>query len=261
MSGGKHASRSKSFEDLEDNRKGLFGKKSKFEEDDTLNVHNDILSSNSDDYEDDYEDEDEYDDEYYDERQINYKKIVIAVVIVLVVIGIIFGIYKIVFSNKSDEDVDNSETSTTEEMPSSVSGYKVLGQIIIEKLDVEQYILNLAEDEALENGVVKLYGASINSYGNFCIAGHNYEGVFKDLENLEIGDKIIIRDTRNTEYEYKVTSVKTVDPDDLTSLVQDSSKVEITLVTCTTDSTSRVIVKAEKVSESSQTTNTTEDNG
>lgn len=252
MAGGKHASRSKSFEDLEFNRKERGRRKreelEENEVDDKLNVHNNILNSNAEEYEDDYDDSDDYWD---DEPQINYKKVAIIVVSVIAVLAIIFGIYKYISSKNEEDKVNQNETSqnSTEEMPSSISGYKVLGQVIIKDLNVEQYILNLSEDEALKNGVTKLYGPSLNGHGNFCIAGHNYEGVFKDLEKLNVGDKITIKDTRSVEYEYKVTSVKTVEPDDLECLMQDTEKVEITLITCSTGATSRVIVKAEKVAE------------
>lgn len=250
MAGGKHASRSKSFEDLEFNRKERGRRRrEKLEEnetDDKLNIHNDILNSNAEEYEDDYDDSDDYWD---DEPQINYKKIAIIVVAVIVILVAIFGIYKFVSSKNKENEIKQNETSQIDnkEMPSSISGYKVLGQVIIKDLDIEQYILNLPEDEALKNGVAKLYGSSLNGHGNFCIAGHNYEGVFKDLEKLNVGDKITIKDTRNVEYEYKVTSVKTVEPDNLECLTQDKEKVEITLITCSTGATSRVIVKAEQV--------------
>lgn len=263
MSGGKHASRSKSFEDLEFNRKerGRRNRKREtFEENDDNNfdIHNNTLNYSEDNEEDEnnyYDDNNENDgnddnDEYWeDEPEINYKKIIIVAIVIIVVLAAIFGIYKIVSSKNEKNEALQDEISqaNNEEMPVSISGYKVLGQVIIKDLDIEQYILNLPEDEALKNGVAKLYGSSLNSNGNFCIAGHNYEGVFKDLEKLNVGDKIIIKDTKNVEYEYKVTSVKNVEPDNLECLMQDTSKVEITLITCDTGGTSRVVVKAEQV--------------
>ncbi len=248
MAEGKHASRSKSFDDFEYNRRGSSrrGRREQIvgeeiSEEDKLNVHNDILNANSDNYEDNYDDDDYYDDE----PMINYKKVIIIVVAILLVVAVTFGIYKLVKS-KENAKIDN-ETTKAESMPLSIAGYKVLGQIIIKDLNVEQYILNLAEDDALKNGVVKLYGSSLNSIGNMCIAGHNHEGVFKDIGKLNVGNKIILKDISNVEHEYKVTSVKTVEPDDLECLLQNNERVEITLITCSEDSTSRVIVKAEKV--------------
>lgn len=248
MAGGKHAARSKSFEDLEFYRKERSRRKEEIEEkelDDKLEVHNNILDSNANEYDDNYGDE--YDD--WDESpEINYKKIAIVVIIVIAIVTLIFGVYKFLSSKNDENELNKEETSQVDEaMPSSISGYKVLGQVIIKNLNVEQYILNLPEDEALKSGVVKLYGNSLNGHGNFCIAGHNYEGVFKDLEKVNVGDEIIIKDTRNVEYKYKVTSVKNVEPDNLECLIQDTSKVEITLITCDTGGTSRVVVKAEQV--------------
>ena len=119
--------------------------------------------------------------------------------------------YKFLSSKNDENELNKEETSQVDEtMPSSISGYKVLGQVIIKNLNVEQYILNLPEEEALKSGVVKLYGNSLNGHGNFCIAGHNYEGVFKDLEKVNVGDEIIIKDTRNVEYKYKVTIAPTI---------------------------------------------------
>lgn len=246
MAGGKHASTSKSFEDLEFNRRGTSRRRNRFEdeqEDDELNVDNSILTANADE-EEEYDDDDGY---YGDEPRIDYKKIAIIVVAVIAVLGIIFGIYKLVSGGKEKEVPEEDKTVQTEEMPSSVAGYKVLGQVKIKDLNIEQYILNLPEDEALKNGVVKIYGSSLNSHGNFCIAGHNYEGVFKDLEKIKVDDKITIKDTRNVEYEYKVTNVTTVDPDNLECLLQNKDKIEITLITCSTGATSRVVVKAEQI--------------
>lgn len=160
-------------------------------------------------------------------------------------LAIIFGIYKLVTSRNNEPTESQNET---EEIPVSIAGYRVIGKVKIDSLDVSQYILSLPEDEALKNGVVKLYGPSLNAHGNLCIAGHNYDGVFKDLEKLNVGDKITMVDTTGMEYEYKVTSVKNVEPDDLECLVQDESKVEITLITCSTGSVKRTIVKAEQVS-------------
>lgn len=245
MAGGKHASRSKSFEDLENNRRERARRRREEfvedEVDDKLNVHNDILNSNAEEYEEDYED-----DDYYDEPEINYKKIAIVIGIIIAIVALAFGLYKFANREVVSEDDSTSQVSN-KNMPLSIAGYKVLGQVVIKDLGIEQYILNLPEDDALKNGVAKIYGAALNSPGNFCMAGHNYEGIFKDLEKLNVGDKFIVRDTKNVEFEYKVTSVKTVDPDDLNCLLQDKSKIEMTLITCSTGSTSRVVVKAEQV--------------
>ena len=243
MAIGKHVSRYKSFESLEESRKEKARRRAEYEKDDEkVNVNNGDIDSEK--YDDEYDEDD-------DEELLNYKKVIIAIVTIIVVFLLAFGIYKLVSDNdKEVMPAENVKTiqSQEEKLPLAVGGYKVLGQVLIEDLEIEQYILDSKEDKALESGVTKLYGPSLNDDGNFCIAGHNYEGIFKDLEKLNVDDEIIIKDANGDEYEYKVTSVKNVDPDNLEILMQNKEKVEITLITCTADSTSRVIVKAEKVS-------------
>ena len=45
---------------------------------------------------------------------------------------------------------------------------------------------------------------------------------------------------------YKVTKTYEVEPDNLECLLQDEEKVEITLITCQSGSTKRLVVKAEE---------------
>ena len=140
-------------------------------------------------------------------------------------------------------------------MISNIEGYNVLGQIVIDELDVKQYILDSTEDKALENGVIKLYGGTLNNYGNFCIAGHDYDNIFKRLAELSVGDTFTIIDRDLEETEYEIKQIYSVEPNDLTCLMQDENKVEITLITCENGSTTRLIVKAEEKNQDTSYTN------
>ena len=141
-------------------------------------------------------------------------------------------------------------------MEESIEGYKVLGKIKIKDLDVEQYILDSMEDKALENGIGKIYGGALNSFGNLSLAGHNYDDMFKDLSKLEKGDEITIIDRHFKETIYKVTDKYSVEPDNLECLIPNDDKVELTLITCEDGATTRLVVKAEKVNNNSNSTNT-----
>lgn len=184
-------------------------------------------------------------DDYYDD-EFNYKKlfIVIAIIAVLIIAGVL--IYKFVI-NKPEEKIEPPKDETPK-MSTTIEGYDVLGKIVIEDLGIEQYILDSTEAKALQNGVGKVEnGGSINNYGNFCIAGHNQEGIFKNLDQLEVEDEFVVIDKNMEETTYKVTRTYEVEPDDLECLLQDEEKVEITLITCQAGSTKRLIVKAEEV--------------
>ena len=132
-------------------------------------------------------------------------------------------------------------------MIATYEGYNVLGKIAIEKIGVEQYILDSKEDDALEAGVIKLYGGTLNNYGNFCIAGHNKTGIFERLNEMEVEDTFKIIEPNLTETTYRITEIYSAEADDLKSLLQDDEKIEITLITCENGSTTRLIVKAEEV--------------
>lgn len=189
----------------------------------------------------------DYSDEY-EEKSLTKKKVIIVIAIILIaVISIVFLFSK----TQNDENVGDSQNTVSNtvsnQMISTHEGYDVLGKIVIEDLQVEQYILDSKEDAALDKGVIRLYGGSINNYGNFCIAGHNKSGVFERLSELEVEDTFTIIEPNFSETTYRITEIYSVEADDLKCLLQDDEKIEITLITCENASTTRLIVKAEEV--------------
>lgn len=201
-------------------------------------------------------------DDYYDDEDKSRKKAIICICIVIVILilavaGIV--VYRM-FGNKNEETNIQNEVVEDNKMIATYEGFDVLGKIKIDKLNVEQYILDSTEDKALEKAVGKLYGGSLNNYGNFCIAGHNYENIFENIGTLEVGDTFVIIDPNLEETTYKVSEITTAEPDDLKALIQNDEKVEITLITCDKLSTARIIVKAEEGLEDTGESETGSDN-
>ena len=181
-------------------------------------------------------------------KSISFIKILVIFTILFVIVGGAFAI-KMVLDNQNQ----NPEPPITEQVSAVVptlentyEGFEVLGKIRIDKLNVEQYILNSRDNAALEEGVTKLYGGDLNNYGNFCIAGHNYENIFQKLNELEVGDSFTIIDKNLEETEYEIKEIISVEPDDLSCLLPNEEAIEITLITCENVSTTRLVVKAEK---------------
>lgn len=199
-----------------------------------------------------YSFEPKYDQDDYEEEGISKKKVIIilCIIILIIVIGVI--IFKVLENRKEEPIVENTPVEVENKMIETYAGYDVLGKIVIEDLGVEQYILDSTEDEALENGVIKLYGGSLNNYGNFCIAGHNYENVFQKLAEMEIGDTFTIIDENLEETTYKIQDIYSVEADDLKCLLQNEDKIEITLITCENAATTRLVVKAEEITEDTE---------
>jgi len=95
-------------------------------------------------------------------------------------------------------------------------------------------------DKALEGGVAQLQGSSKPGQGsNIFIFGHssfywykpgNYKKIFVNLEDIKIGDEIIIWYTQK-EFKYKITETKVVSPSEV-DVLQPTAQEQVTLMTC-----------------------------
>ena len=140
---------------------------------------------------------------------------------------------------------DTKIHQTEESMLTTYKGYPVIAKLEIPKINLETYVISEYSNQALGVSVTKFYGGNPNEVGNFCIAGHNYitKNMFHDLKNLSIGDTFTLIDTNHHEGFYKIYSVETVEPDETQCLSQKTDgRIEVTLITCTTDSSKRIIV-------------------
>lgn len=199
-----------------------------------------------------FREETDYEDD--DESNLKYKIIAIVVIIIAVIIIALIVTGKIPeFGESTNNTVNtavqntNTENQTKEtKLIDTHEGYKVLGKIVIKDLNVEQYILDSTEDTALEKGIIKLYGGTLNNYGNLCLAGHDYDEVFGKLDELEVGDTFTLIEPNLKETTYEVKKIYSTEANDLECLLPDEEKVEITLITCENGSTTRLIVKAEE---------------
>ena len=130
-------------------------------------------------------------------------------------------------------------------MPTEFKGFEIIGKLEIPKLNIDKYILKESSSKALKVSVTKLYGPEINEIGNFCIAGHNYNTMLKEIKNLEKKDKIILTDVFGDSVFYEVYDNYQSSPKDISCLNQNTGgEKEVTLITCTNDSKQRIIVKA-----------------
>lgn len=135
--------------------------------------------------------------------------------------------------------------------------YSAVATISIPKLNIKYPILDgqthsAEETEALlKISLTKFWGPEPNQVGNFCIVGHNYRNTkfFSKISTLQIGDTIDMTDMTGKTIKYLVyNDPYVVDPTDVscTSQLTDGKK-EITLITCTTDSKHRTIIKAREM--------------
>ncbi|MBR2989707.1 class E sortase [Candidatus Saccharibacteria bacterium] len=163
---------------------------------------------------------------------------------------------------------NTTDTGITALDPTITTAVSADNRLMIPKLNVDVPVhFNIANDtdtvnEAMENGVAQfaIPGASAlpGEIGNLVITGHSagdiysnnqYKFIFSGLERLVNGDLIYI-DYKGTRYTYSVTKMETVEPSDVASLVYETTKPMLTLVTCTPLGTSRyrLLVTAEQIS-------------
>ena len=145
------------------------------------------------------------------------------------------------------QEIQDNQQTLEPVIMSYYKGYPVIAKLEIPKIHLETEVLKDYSDEALKVSVTKFYKGNPNQIGNFCIAGHNYitSNMFHYLKDLEIGDKIYLTDAIFGKTEYEIYDKDIVNPKDISCLSQETDgKIELTLITCTTDSKNRIIIKA-----------------
>lgn len=154
---------------------------------------------------------------------------------------------KVTASQEIQEKTTVSFLPLDQEIALSYQGYSVIANLEIPKIKVDTPVLSAFSEAAMKKCVTKLAGSNPNEIGNFCIIGHNYvrKNMFSKLKNLETGDCIYLSDRIHGKLEYRVNGISIVKPEDVSCLKQQNEKYELTLITCTSDSKARVIVKAE----------------
>lgn len=137
-----------------------------------------------------------------------------------------------------------------EEIIDTYKGYNVCAKLEIPTISLETNILSEYSTKALNVSVTKFWGVEPNHTGNFCVAGHNFKNknMFSNLKKLKIGDKLFVSDRKIGKVEYEIFKIDTVLPEDISCLdaVTENQK-EVTLITCTSDSKKRIIIKAKEI--------------
>lgn len=149
------------------------------------------------------------------------------------------------------KDEENNKIANNE-IPSKYNGYPVIAKLEIEKINLDTLVLKEHNKQTLATSVTKFFGANPNEIGNFCIAGHNYitKNMFHNLKKVNVSDKIKLTDLTGRSINYKVYKKSTVLPNETQCLSQKTNgRTELTLITCTTDSSKRIVIKAIKEGE------------
>lgn len=206
-------------------------------------------------------------------KNSNKKKVVVTCIILLVIILAIgyivyssrFWEFKNDYNQIDSENIETEQNDTpveevpvveepqdeivdTSDIPATMGKYKVVGQLVIDKIDVKKNILAVSENASLALSVAHFYppNLGVNESGNFCIDGHNWKGMLARLSEMQVGDTfyMINRETK-TKVNYEIYNRYTCVPEDLSCLEQNhDGKREVTLITCNPGGLTRLICKA-----------------
>lgn len=190
----------------------------------------------------------------------NILKLIIVFAIFIILGNTLYGIYKEISLSERPHQTESIQknlynTQKTkkveyEDILEEYKGYKVTAKLTIPKIDLETYVFQNYDEEAMWICPTKYYGPEPNEKGNFCIAAHNYDkkNMFNHIIDLKVGDEIYLSDNKNGKIKYEVYDVYKAKPTDNTPLEQETAgQVEITLITCSDYSSRRIIVKGRKV--------------
>ena len=128
-----------------------------------------------------------------------------------------------------------------------MEGYEVKGVIEIPKTKVHYPVLSTVTKRSLEIAVGIAYGPGLNEVGNTIIYGHNYRNglFFSDNKKLAKDDKVYITDQYGEKVTYKIYNIYETTPNDASYMERDTEgRREISLQTCTDDSSGRIIIWA-----------------
>lgn len=155
--------------------------------------------------------------------------------------------YEIVYTHQVEESQDDGTTPRKKYVTDSGQEYYECAIINIPSIGVYYPILNTTTDELLKISPCYFWGPKPNEVGNYCIVGHNYRNTkfFSKVPTLENGAIIELTDLTGRTLKYSVYDKYVVEPSDVSCTSQRTNGgKEITLITCTNDSSQRVIVKA-----------------
>lgn len=191
-----------------------------------------------------------------EKRKIKISNIILLI-LVLIAIILIVTIGRIISNrNQNDENLkqvisqvnENIQTDTDGEIPYiEYQGYQVIGLIQISKINLEYPILIETTQDSLTKSITRFGNGEVNGVGNLCLAGHDYinNSMFGGINKLENGDKILITDLYGNTVTYTVFDKYTTNPDDTSVLESiDSTKREVTLITCSNGNKDRLIIRA-----------------
>lgn len=128
-----------------------------------------------------------------------------------------------------DEEAESAE-DTVQTEPVTLNEGDVLGSLSIPSLDETLPIVEGTSGDDLKKGVGHYIQSVLPGKNDNCVLSGHRDTVFANLEGLGMGDLLIVQTSDGT-FTYKVSDIRIVDKDDRTVIVPTDHAV-LTLTTC-----------------------------
>lgn len=152
-------------------------------------------------------------------------------------------IKRVIEENKKQETEDFKENEQ-EADTLEVLGDQYLGCLLIPSAGLEIPVLSEFSMDGLEYAAA-CYSGSIQTQ-DLVIAGHNYSRIFRPIKQLPVGTKVQIMDADGNVYNYQVTELTILQPDQVQTMTQESDAWDLSLFTCTTGGRSRYVLRCKQ---------------
>ena len=192
--------------------------------------------------------------------KIKLKEIIILVLFIVVVSAVAIFIKNVIRDKNQEKEIEalinvefKGDAGTDKTASGSAEEVTVTGNSIavlqIPSQGIRGVVKEGTDNETIKNYIGMFKGSALPGQpGNFSVAAHNniYTEIFRNLNKVNIGDEVKVT-TKTATYTYKITSKQTVSPTSIEVINNDTSKKEITLITCNYNASARVVLKGELV--------------
>ncbi len=130
------------------------------------------------------------------------------------------------------------------EMPTlELNGYRYIGTLEVEDMELSLPVMEEWDYDRLRISPCRFAG---NVYDDdLVICAHNYPNHFAPLKFAPLGTQVKFTDAQGTEFCYAVTSIDTVGPNDVETMLH--GDWDLTLFTCNTNGQTRCAIRCQRV--------------
>ena len=125
----------------------------------------------------------------------------------------------------------------------------MIGILEIPEINQELPIIGKWSYDLLKISICRYKGPDPNEDGNLVLIGHNYKSGahFGDLDKLSVGSEIFLTNTKTGErVRYEVYQIKHIAPDAFSALKSYHGDAGLTLMTCRSNGTNRLLLRCEQ---------------